>query len=106
MANEVRRVGRGYYVQTPNLWFPIEAHSLLPGFQFVPRPVKVAMIRRMQVGQIERMPDRAVARDYVESLTLLTERDLKRLFPDGEILREKFAGLVKSLAVYRLASGS
>ncbi|MBU0719519.1 MAG: class I SAM-dependent methyltransferase, partial [Planctomycetes bacterium] len=32
-AEEIRRVGRGYWVQTPNRRFPIEAHSMLPWIQ-------------------------------------------------------------------------
>jgi hypothetical protein len=104
MAAEVRRVGRSYYVQTPNLWFPIEAHSLLPGFQFLPSAIKARMIYHFRVGYIEPMSTLAKARGYIESLTLVSERDLKRMFPDGVVVREKFAGLVKSLAVYRLGN--
>src|SRR3954453_6629317 len=29
-AAEIRRVGNQYFVQTPNRWFPIEAHTWLP----------------------------------------------------------------------------
>ena len=29
-AHEVARVGRAYWVQTPNRWFPVEQHLLTP----------------------------------------------------------------------------
>src|SRR6202035_1259172 len=35
-AAEVRRVGRGWFVQTPASSFPIEPHSLLPGAHWLP----------------------------------------------------------------------
>ena len=41
MANEVKRVGKNYYIQTPNKFFPIEPHWVLPFFQFLPFGVKV-----------------------------------------------------------------
>ena len=36
-AAELRRVARGWYVQTPARSFPIEPHSLLPGAHWLPR---------------------------------------------------------------------
>src|SRR5882672_1753856 len=38
-AAEIRRVGRGWLVQTPAIAFPIEPHSLLPGAHWLPAPV-------------------------------------------------------------------
>src|SRR6202140_4486138 len=35
-AREVRRVGRGWFVQTPARSFPIEPHALLPGAHWLP----------------------------------------------------------------------
>jgi Methyltransferase domain len=84
-ASEIRRVGRRYWVQTPNRWFPVEPHVLLPGFQFLPEPAKRRLWR---LG----MPDG----DY-EEIELLGAAELRRLFPDAVIVRERFAGLTKSL---------
>ncbi|WP_235114924.1 methyltransferase domain-containing protein [Cyclobacterium qasimii] len=37
MAKEAMRVGKNFYVQTPNKYFIIEPHYLLPYFQFLPK---------------------------------------------------------------------
>ena len=84
-ASEIRRVARRYWVQTPNRWFPVEPHVLLPGFQFLPEPTKRRLWR---LG----MPDG----DY-EEIELLGAAELRRLFGDAVIVRERFAGLTKSL---------
>ena len=82
-----------YYVQTPNRWFPIEPHYQLPLFQFLPRRVRMALNRRFTLGW--------QAKGQWEEITLLSARDLKRLFPGAEIHREKVLGLTKSLIAVR-----
>src|SRR5579884_1008560 len=45
-ANEIRRVAvKGYFVTTPNLYFPIEPHALLPFYQFYPQRLKSIALR-------------------------------------------------------------
>ena len=84
-ASEVRRVADRYWVQTPNRWFPVEPHVLLPGFQFLPEGAK------------RRLWGLGMPRGEYEPIELLTARELRELFPDAVILRERFAGLTKSL---------
>jgi hypothetical protein len=62
MAREVRRVGRRYFVQTPNRYFPIEPHFLFPGFQFLPEAVKVFLLMRFRLGWFPRAKTREAAR--------------------------------------------
>ena len=80
-------------MQTPNRWFPIEPHYQLPLFQFLPRRVRMALNRRFTLGW--------QAKGQWEEITLLGARDLRRLFPDAEIHREKVLGLTKSLIAVR-----
>jgi SAM-dependent methyltransferase len=92
-ADEIRRVGERYFVQTPNRYFPIEPHYQLPLFQFLPRRVRMALNRRFSLGW--------QPKGHWEEITLLTARDLRRLFPDAEIHRERLFGLTKSLMAVR-----
>jgi SAM-dependent methyltransferase len=92
-ASEIRRVGRRYFVQTPNRYFPIEPHYQFPLFQFLPRRVQRALNDRFTLGWREKG-------DW-EEVNLLTARDLRRLFPDAEIHRERVFGLTKSLMAVR-----
>lgn len=40
MAREVQRVGKAFWVQTPNFWFPMEPHFHVPGWQWMPRDTR------------------------------------------------------------------
>src|ERR1700733_1796081 len=89
LADEIRRVARGYWVQTPNRYFPIEPHQLIVGYQFLPRRIRRSLARRLG--------------GTGGSAELLTRRDLLALFPGAELYEERVAGLVKSFAAYRAA---
>jgi len=92
-AAEIRRVAARYWVQTPNRYFPIEPHALLPGFQFLPEP---AQRRLWRIG---------VPHTPYERIELLNATQLRDLFPDAVILRERIAGLTKSLIAAGPAKG-
>lgn len=100
MAAEVRRVGRRYFVQTPNRYFPLEPHFMLPGFQFLPTAARVALVRRFALGYHDALPDPAAARRAVEEIRLLSARELRELFPGARLYRERVLGLTKSLVAY------
>lgn len=88
-ASEVRRVARRYFVQTPNRHFPIEPHALLPLVQYLP-PKPRAVAWRL-----------SITRSPYEEITLLTADQLRELFPDASVLRERFGPLTKSLLAIR-----
>lgn len=99
MAAEVQRVGKRYFVQTPNRYFPIEPHFLFPLFQFLPTSAQVGLTRHFDLGWYKRIPDRAQATAHVLSHRLLSAGELRSLFPGGRLLRERFLGLTKSLII-------
>jgi hypothetical protein len=45
MAREIMRVGKRYFVQTPNYHFPMEPHFLVPGFQWLPLAVRTSLLQ-------------------------------------------------------------
>jgi len=92
-ASEIRRVADRYFVQTPNRWFVIEPHYQFPFFQFLPERVQRALNARFTLGFQEK--------GSWEDITLLSAGDLRRLFPDAEIHRERVLGLTKSVMAVR-----
>ena len=100
MAEEIKRVGKRYFLQTPNRFFPVETHFLFPMFQFLPLFVKVWLVSHFDIGWYKRTPDKKKALEIVTSIRLLTKNELSELFSEGSIYREKFLGLTKSFLVY------
>jgi hypothetical protein len=100
MAQEVQRVGRCYFVQTPNYWFPIEPHFLFPGFQWLPVSVRTFFINHFDLGWSKKIQDIHQARAHVEQIRLLREREFLALFPNAKLYKEKVFGLTKSFVAY------
>lgn len=101
MADEVRRVAVGYFVQTPNYWFPIEPHFVFPLFQYLPIPVRAWLHTRFDLGWRKRAPTKEKALASVRSVQLLRKSTFQSMFPDGEMVTERFAGLAKSFVAIR-----
>jgi SAM-dependent methyltransferase len=80
-AAEIRRVGRGWFVQTPAYGFPIEPHSLLPGAHWL-------------APRLRRRYWRFGAAGAWEEIELLRRDELERLF--GDARAERWGPLVKS----------
>lgn len=92
-AAELERVGRRFFVQTPNKWFPIESHTWLP------LPV-ILLPRRLQlpfVAWVSRWWVKGTQLDW----NLLTRRQMAELFPSSRIVVERSLGLPKSLIAIR-----
>lgn len=88
-AREIRAKCDKYYVQTPYKYFIIESHSWLPVFiVLVPRRVQISIIRIFN-----KFWPKQTAPDW----NLLTIKDMKLLFPDARIIKEKSFFMTKSL---------
>lgn len=96
MAAEMQRVGKAFWVQTPNFWFPVEPHFLVPGWQWMPEGVRVSLVRRRKCGWLGPYPEVSEARNAVREIRLLDKAELKAIFPNATLVPERFFGLVKS----------
>ncbi len=93
LAREIRRVGKSYWVQTPNKYFVVESHSWLPGaVAFLPRRVLIPLLK-----VFARFWPKATLPDW----NLLSGGDMRVLFPDAEIIREKSCGMSKSIVAFK-----
>lgn len=100
-AENTRRLARFYYVQTPNYWFPYEPHFRFPGFQYLPKNTRVALMMRYQLGFFPKVQDWKEARAVVDHHTLVSVRQVRSLFADAHVQFEKVAGLNKSIIAMR-----
>lgn len=100
-AQEVCRVGKRYFIQTPNRYFLVEPHFVFPFFQFLPQWVRVWIVTHFAIGNYPKFIDRDKAREEIESIELLGEHRLQSLFPESVLWKEKLFFLTKSLTVYK-----
>ena len=85
-AEELRRVGRGWMVQTPAFSFPIEPHALLPFAHWLPATLRRPYWRLGATGGWE-------------EISLLGRGEMEALF--GHARAERFGPLVKSWVCVR-----
>src|SRR5690606_4827652 len=102
MADEVQRVGKNYYIQTPNKYFFIEPHYLLPFFQFLPKKAKVFVLSKTKLSRGTKISTEE-AKDQAEQIILVSKKNMKTLFPGSEIYNEKILGMTKSITAYLIA---
>lgn len=104
-AAEIARVGRCYWVQTPNRYFPIELHLMLPLVHFLPKSLQRSIVERFTIWQLLAQPSEPQRRYYVDhflsGLHLLAAREMQSLFPDARIVKERLLGWPKSLIAVR-----
>jgi len=98
-SNEIKRVGRWYYIQTPNYWFPMEPHYLIPFFNWLPIKVRILLIQNFNLGWFKKTKDIEKARKIIQSIKLLRKKELVRLFPDSIVNKERIVFITKSFVL-------
>ena len=99
LAEAILGSGLAYFVQTPNYWFPMEPHWLIPGFQYLPRRVqRMLLLKGFSIRVKNASIDEAEA--LLDEIQLLTRRDVLGFFPGASLLEERFYGLTKSFVAH------
>jgi hypothetical protein len=96
-AMEIQRVGKSYWVQTPNRWFPVEPHLIALLVHYLPKRIQKHLLRWFTPWGLVARPTKTQVVGFLSEVRLLTEKDLRDLFPEAKIHVERFLGLKKSL---------
>lgn len=90
-AREIMRVGKNWFVTTPNYWYPFESHYHLPFIQFLPRRAQRTYNRWLGTH---------IPKGQVQELALLSARQMHRLFPAGRLARVRVTFWPETLVAY------
>ena len=86
-AQEIQRVGRTWFVSTPNRFYPIDPHYHLPFVQFLPQETQERLVTRL--GKVA-----------YEHLDLLSRFDLRKLFPTSKVVGCRVTFYPETLIAY------
>lgn len=87
-AREIVRLGKQYFVQTPSKTFPVESHTWLPLVGYFPREIFLPILK---------ISNKFWVKSAEPDFNLLGFDEMRKLFPEAEIVRETKYGLTKSL---------
>lgn len=96
LAAEVRELAPRHWVQTPYRYFPVEPHWLFPFMQFLPVAVRIPIAHKWPLSH-SKPASRAEAQSNVLWTDLVGITEMRAYFPESRIVREKVAGLTKSI---------
>lgn len=95
-AEEIMRVGRSWFVTTPNYWYPFESHYHLPFIQFLPEDMQ---------RSYNRLFGTHIPKGQRQELALLSARGLRKLFPTSRIEKVRVTFWPETLVAFYLDAG-
>jgi len=96
MASEIMRVGKRWFLTTPNRWYPFEFHMRLPFVSWLPRKGYLWAGRIVSYDHVRKKYTFGIKRN---ELRLMTARELKYCFPDSEIIKQRVTFMSETLIV-------
>lgn len=91
-VEELSRVSQAFFVTTPNRWFPVEFHTILPLVHWLPRRIHHWILRALGMGHWA----------DTRMLNLLSARELSELIPAGAqvtLRKIRLAGITSNLVI-------
>ena len=104
-AAEARRTGRKLWIQTPAYEFFMDPHLLTPFIHWLPVRWQRRLFRNFTVIGLILRPSIADVDTFLARTRMLKRHEIPLLFPDCEILEEKFLGMTKSYIAMRKDRG-
>jgi len=96
MAAEIMRVGKRWFVTTPNRWYPFEFHLRLPFVTWLPGHSYLWVGRIISYNHVRKKYMFGIKHD---GLRLMTARELKFCFPDSNIIKQRVTFMAETLIV-------
>jgi len=96
MAREIMRVGKQWFVTTPNRWYPFEFHMRLPLVTWLPFHGYLTAGKIICYDHSKKCYGKGYKRD---DLRLLSYRELKSFFPDSRIIKQRVTFMPETLIV-------
>jgi SAM-dependent methyltransferase len=96
MASEIMRVGKRWFVTTPNRWFPFEFHMRLPIITWLPGRSYLRIGNIISYNHVQGKYMFGCKRD---GLRLLSARELRKSFPDSDIIKQRVTFMAETLIV-------
>lgn len=100
-ANEVCRVGRKIWIQTPAKEFFLEPHLITPFIHWLPKGLQKKLLRNFTLWGLITRPNQKYIDDFVDQTRLLSFKEVVCLFPNCTILKEKFLFMTKSYVIIK-----
>ena len=87
-AQEIRRVGKRVWCQTPALECPVEPHFLAPFVHWLPRKWRPWIVRYFTPRGWAAKGNATAIQEMVDWTRLISKREMAELFPDCQIVVE------------------
>lgn len=92
-AGEIERVAKKYFIQTPYVHFPIEAHSWMPFIQYLPQPWRWKLCKWLK---------KIWVKQWTADFYLYSQQRFSEHFKDSTgIIFERALTLKKSMLIYK-----
>lgn len=95
MAAEIMRVGKRWFVTSPNRWYPFEFHMRLPFVTWLPGKSYLWAARIISYNHAHKKY--MFGMKHYDGLRLLTARQLKCCFPDSKIIEQRVTFMAETL---------
>lgn len=94
MASEIMRVGKRWFVTTPNRWYPFEFHLRLPFVTWLPGNSYLKVGKLVSYNHVKKRYSFGINQN---GLRLLSAKEMRRLFPTSKIIKQRVTFMAETL---------